>query len=280
MEQAWNLTPLRSVAIYTFISTLYILFSDHILFALVQDSEQLTLLQNIKGLAFVMVSAWIVYTLITRYAADLNRTNRALEDSQRRYRTTVDALQDGIIVLDADQKCLICNTILRRWFGYETSRNDLVGRLITDIIPDMQSIDPADIKEVLASGTPLSRTLSVHIGQRVFPAQINTIPVIEGRFVTHAVIVIRDLSEHERLERIKKETFEAIEHFTVQFAVLNDQIRNPLQVILGLVDLDGGPDSQKIADQVMKIDEIVQRLDRGWVESAKIKAFLQKHYPL
>jgi PAS domain S-box-containing protein len=278
MGQRWSLTPLRIAAIYAFFSALYILFSDRIILAFISDSEQITLLQGLKGLAFITISAWIIYTLVTRYAADLRQANQALNDSQQRYRTTIDALQDGIIVLDRDNYCRICNVVLRRWHGYETGPDELVGRRITEIFPDPQSIDPTDIDEVFASGTPLVRSLPVNIAQREFPAQISIIPVLEGQTVTHAVIVIRDLTEHERLEDLKKETFKAIEQFTVQFAVLNDQIRNPLQIILGLVELDGGPNSREIARQVDEIDSIVKQLDQGWIESAKIKTFLQKHY--
>lgn len=278
MGQAWNLTPLRIASIYAFISALYILFSDYIILALVPDSEQITFLQGLKGLAFVMISAWIVYTLVIRYAADLRQANQALGESQKRYRTTIDALQDGIIVLDREKNCLICNEVMRRWHGYETGADELIGRRITEFFSDPQSIDPTDIEEVVASGIPLTRSLTVNIGHQEFPAQTSIIPVLDGQTVTHAVIVIRDLSEHERLEHLKKETFEAIERFTVQFSALNDQIRNPLQIILGLVELDGGPNSKEIAEQVQEIDEIVQQLDQGWIESAKIKAFLQKHY--
>jgi hypothetical protein len=63
-----------------------------------------------------------------------------------------------------------------------------------------------------------------------------------------------------------------------QFQYLNDQIRNPLQVITGLTMLDKGPYQAKILEQAAIIDNLVSKLDMGWVESEKVRSFLMHHY--
>jgi sensor domain CHASE-containing protein len=62
-----------------------------------------------------------------------------------------------------------------------------------------------------------------------------------------------------------------------QFATLGDHIRNPLTVIIGLADLHESEVSEKIIEQARIIDDIINRLDTGWIESEKIKDFLRKY---
>jgi uncharacterized protein (UPF0297 family) len=69
-----------------------------------------------------------------------------------------------------------------------------------------------------------------------------------------------------------------IEKNMEQFQILNDQIRNPLQAILGYLQLDDPVYLPKIIQQVRDIDDLVARLDKGWVESEKVRSFLLRHY--
>ncbi|HII76304.1 MAG TPA: hypothetical protein HA264_04535 [Methanolinea sp.] len=63
-----------------------------------------------------------------------------------------------------------------------------------------------------------------------------------------------------------------------QFATLNDQIRNPLSVIVMLAGFGSDENSQKILERARDIDSILDRLDTGWQESEKVRKFLKKHY--
>jgi glucose-6-phosphate-specific signal transduction histidine kinase len=80
------------------------------------------------------------------------------------------------------------------------------------------------------------------------------------------------------VERLKREAFQQIEHNMVQFTILNDQIRNPLQAIM----LDTAMLDEKtkvlISDQVGIIEKILDRLDEGYLESEKVRKFLRKYY--
>ena len=77
---------------------------------------------------------------------------------------------------------------------------------------------------------------------------------------------------------MRYEAFVQIEKNMEQFAILNDHIRNPLQAIVGLTDLQGGAMADQIFDCALEIDDIIKRLDISWLESQKISEFLRKHY--
>jgi len=80
------------------------------------------------------------------------------------------------------------------------------------------------------------------------------------------------------LEEQKRIALEQIEVNMEQMAILNDQIRNPLQTMVGWADLEGGVLAEKVIEQAREIDKIVHQLDRGWMHSEKIREFLRKHY--
>jgi len=77
------------------------------------------------------------------------------------------------------------------------------------------------------------------------------------------------------LEEMRREALSRIEKNIYQFALLSDRIRNPLSVILGLAELQL-PDrfAKKIVEQVDRIKEILEELDRGWTESERIRELL------
>ncbi|MDE4908340.1 hypothetical protein L0665_06915 [Methanogenium marinum] len=59
---------------------------------------------------------------------------------------------------------------------------------------------------------------------------------------------------------------------------LNDEIRNPLQVIIDLSSLSPIDECEKILKQTYVIDILAKELDQCWLESEKIRDFLRKHY--
>jgi signal transduction histidine kinase len=114
----------------------------------------------------------------------------------------------------------------------------------------------------------------------------------EGRIFDHILFPIRgangqvrrlavisaDVTERKQVERIRQEAFDRIEQNIEQFAILADHVRQPLQVILGMTELlDEGTATERIREQVERINAIVSQLDRGWIESRKIREFLRRH---
>jgi sensor domain CHASE-containing protein len=88
----------------------------------------------------------------------------------------------------------------------------------------------------------------------------------------------QEIFQRKLIEVQKREAYEQIEKNIEQFAILGDHIRNPLAVIVGLADLSGGTPGEKILEQAKLIDGIIDQLDRGWIESEKVREFLRRYY--
>jgi PAS domain S-box-containing protein len=81
-----------------------------------------------------------------------------------------------------------------------------------------------------------------------------------------------------RVEEQKQAALIQIEKNMEQLSILNDSIRNPLQGIVGIADLEGGSVAEKILPLTTEIDAIVNLLDIGCLQSEKIRDFLIRHY--
>ena len=90
----------------------------------------------------------------------------------------------------------------------------------------------------------------------------------------------QDITEQKRAEEGIAAAVAQIARNLEQMAILNDSIRNPLSVIVGLADMSGGETNDKILRAAKEIDDIITELDRGWIESDKVRRFLQVHHYL
>lgn len=91
----------------------------------------------------------------------------------------------------------------------------------------------------------------------------------------------RDITEELRLEKEKAAALVQIQKNLAQLAILNDEIRNPLAIIMAYADLSGNAQITKpIIDQIKNIDEIVNHLDQRWIQSEKVLNAIRKHYHL
>ncbi|ABD39787.1 putative PAS/PAC sensor protein [Methanospirillum hungatei JF-1] len=89
----------------------------------------------------------------------------------------------------------------------------------------------------------------------------------------------KDITRERQLEDEKTAAVRQIEKNIAKLAVLNDQIRNPLSIILTLASMSDDVEfAEKISEQVAKIDSIVNDLDHRWMESDKVLEFLRKHH--
>ncbi len=124
--------------------------------------------------------------------------------------------------------------------------------------------------------------------------------VVEDSIIGFVTIhLLKDLPEEERLfelletlandiafalktielDEAKKKAYSQIEKNIEEFAILVDHIRNPLSAIAGITELkvDNDEIRKVIFDAVEKIDDVVRRLDKGWIDSEKVRAFLKKY---
>ena len=185
---------LRISLVYTAVATLWVLFSDRLLEALIPDLERLTTWQTLKELGFVAVTTLLIYYLLRQELLRRQQTEATLEESQRRLSTLMANLP-GIAYRsqnDRDWTMLFVSEGCTALTGYQPE--DLIG---SKTIAWAQLILPADREEMwaqaqhaLQAGDPFRLTYRITTavgqekwvweqGQGVYSAD-GTIQAVEG----------------------------------------------------------------------------------------------------
>lgn len=207
-------------------------------------------------------------------ALSRHRLDLLVKEKERTVRALANAIPDPVMLLDRNLMVLAANDAMTRDMNVAfpadgrkpVSLAECGGRFAA-LAPRIETAfaSPAAVKfEEKNGGTWYEVSLWPFAGQ-------DEAPLVLVQY--HDITARRQLEEQIRTGGITQ-----IEQNMEQFQILNDEIRNPLQAILGYVSLDCDRYQENIVEQVEVINDLVRRLDRGWIESEKVRNFLLKHY--
>jgi two-component system NtrC family sensor kinase len=199
-----------------------------------------------------------VMTILADYAAIAIQNAQLYYESEServKFGITLSSIQDGVILLDKENRILLINPAAKRAFGL--GLNDLTN------VPVLEAVTHRDFSGLLDSITdnPLkAHEISFDDG-RVFNAQYTPIPEIG------AAITLEEITHLKALDRLKNDFIHTISH----------DLRSPLTAIMGYVELLDrvGPltDQQKqfvrhVQNSVQSITTLVNDLlDLGRIEA-------------
>jgi len=201
---------------------------------------------------------------------DITERRRAEEQ----FRALLDAIPDAAVLLDRDGTILALNEVMAARLGNDVG--DLLGKRIYDLFPpELAPVRREAVERALRTGKPLRHVdelAGVVLEGILFPIAGG------GEDAWRVAVISRDITRQRELEQARKEAFEQIEQNIEQFAILADHIRQPLQVILGMACLlEDERTTGTIQNEVERINGYIRQLDRGWIESRKIREFLRRH---
>jgi PAS domain S-box-containing protein len=207
----------------------------------------------------------------------------AMMESEERFRELFNNAGDAIFLheigtRDAPGKFIEVNRIACERLGYSREEFLRMNPLEIDARGTLDHA-PVVMRELYEKGHATFEGVHVKSDGGEVPVEISA-HTFEFRGRKVVLSIARDITERKIYEEKLTESLDQISRNMVQFAILNDQIRNPLQVIMGEVMLDHEPNRDLVLDQIKKIDEMISRLDRGYLESEKVREFLQRHFGL
>jgi len=89
---------LRISMIYAGTGAFWVLFSDTVLSLVISDPATLTHLQTFKGWAFIAVTAFLLYFLVSRYASSKKHAELALQESEKASRILSETTASAIFL--------------------------------------------------------------------------------------------------------------------------------------------------------------------------------------
>ncbi len=199
--------------------------------------------------------------------------DEALKERESTINALLNTIPDALVLLDHEKKIVAVNETMARQL--QKSREALKGLDIGDL-PLASTGTLQQIDDLYVKGRPVYG--EEKRGDRWYEVSMFPMTGNDGR-ITRVAIQSHDITGRKHFEeQLKHEGVAQIEQNMEQFQTLNDQIRNPLQAILGYLQLGDPAYHPKIIHQVQEIDNLVVRLDKGWVESEKVRSFLLRHY--
>ncbi len=225
----------------------------------------------------------IVYDDIT----DKKRAEEELKRSEAQYRFISEHAADVIWIFDLNtRKIRYVSPSVFKLRGYtpeEVLTQDLCDMLTPDSYSQVSQALPGRIAQFLAgdesSRVHVDEITQPHKDGSIIPTEVVTtlVPGKDGA-VVEVIGVSRDIRERKASEKKLNVAISQLTKNLETLATLNDQIRNPLMII----ELISGEMNEEtpgiIHDQVMKIDDLINQVDIGFLESDTVRGFLTRHY--
>jgi two-component system phosphate regulon sensor histidine kinase PhoR len=187
---------------------------------------------------------------LNRTAVALSEKIERLGDEQAKVRTILDGMTEEVMALDERGRLLLLNPAARMMFGVENGAPE--GRSFLEVIRQKGLLDL--VEEVRSSGAPVRYELELGFPvNRVVSAR--GAPLGLGGEAAGVLLVLHDVTELRRLERVRSEFVANVSH----------ELRTPLTCIKGYLEtlLDGALDDRAHARRFLEVAGThAERLDR------------------
>jgi two-component system phosphate regulon sensor histidine kinase PhoR len=187
---------------------------------------------------------------LNRTAVALREKIERLGDEQAKVRTILDGMAEGVVALDERGRLLFLNPAARAMFGVDSAAPE--GHPFLEIVRQKGLLDL--VHEIRTSGAPARHELELGPPvNRVVAA--GGAPLGLGPEAAGVLLVIHDVTELRRLERVRSEFVANVSH----------ELRTPLTCIKGYLEtlLDGALDDRAHARRFLEVAGThAERLDR------------------
>ena len=133
---------------------------------------------------------------IQERTAELVKANRALQESEKKYRMLIEQASDGIFILDKEGNIMNSNSMACQMLGY--TREELLRLNIRNLIPeeDIAAV-PLRINELLAGEKVVIERRFRQKNRILVSVEISAKMLEDGRLQ----IIVRDLTERKKVEK-------------------------------------------------------------------------------
>ncbi|HDK26507.1 MAG TPA: phosphate regulon sensor histidine kinase PhoR, partial [Candidatus Atribacteria bacterium] len=152
---------------------------------------------------------------------ELENKIRIISEDKDKMKVVLSSVIEGIIAIDKEGRIILFNNALKNMTDYSSDR--VLGKFHWEIIRNNQLNEL--LKEVLQKGQPLTQEITIFSPQeKIFRASAN--PLTKKNEVWGAVVVLNDITEIKKLEKMRSEFVANVSH----------ELRTPLTSIQGFVE--------------------------------------------
>jgi len=200
--------------------------------------------------------------------------------------TMMNCSSDYVIVLNNSQNIIYVNSnvvsLLQR------RKEDIIDKNVRDILYPLDTgIDLERRINQALGGEEVTTAIRILKDSEELFFKMKVIPTVCMDGSPGITIILEDTTEYHRsiqaLQESEQKFRELLKNISEllarleDIAELNDQIRNPLQVIVGITDLENIEMMDQIKEQAHEIDKIIRQLNIGTIEAENLRAFFKKY---
>ncbi|HWQ65857.1 MAG TPA: PAS domain S-box protein [Methanospirillum sp.] len=213
----------------------------------------------------------------------LKKNENSLRETNAYLETLINYANVPIIVWDPSFKITRFNRAFEELAGLNAS--EVIGLSLEILFPDSSVERSMRLIRTTLEGVRWE-TVEIEIQHRDGSLRTviwnsSTVYSADGDLPVATIAQGQDITAQRRLEEEKDQALGQVKQNLAQLAILNDGIRNPLTVITLNAEKIGDQRVRNlILGQTGQIDEMINQLDRRWLESEKILGYLRNHYQM
>ncbi len=204
----------------------------------------------------------------------------ALKHSEERYRSTIDAMQDAIHLVDKELKVIYWNRAFRRWAGEFNLATEAEGKTIFELFPFLPEEVREEYERVFNNEKVVITEEAHEVGGQRVTTETRKIPVYEKGEVSRVATVIRDITgrteAQEEIMRLNRDLEKLITERTHQLEIANAELeafassvshdlRSPLTTLKGFCQAFDAIYANKLDDKAKsflgRMDQAIDKMD-------------------
>jgi two-component sensor histidine kinase len=256
--------PFKIVIIYLIIGSLWILFSDNLVFLFFKNIEEMTFFSIIKGLFYVFFTAVLLFFLINN---ETKKTIANLEISQVTMTALFDSTDDIIWSVDSkDFGLLNYNKAFKKYFSKRLNKDVKIGMSPKDLLPAERAlIWNKFFYQVLKTGQfqtefeLLTKNRYLLLSFSLLKKNDKVFGIsIFGKDITNfkkAEIKLRNYKDHLEniVEQRTKELEQTLSEKETLLKEIHHRVKNNMQIISALLDFQKQNASDKSIDDIFNV---------------------------
>ncbi|MCA3574345.1 MAG: PAS domain S-box protein [Aestuariivirga sp.] len=187
-------------------------------------SGEYRVLETLANPRFAADGSFMGLTGVNTDITERERAEKALRDSEERFRLVVEASPAGMVMTDGAGRILMINALCEKLFGYDDG--ELLNREIEVLVPPAMRQHHPGLRETLADRPPPVAKREV-VGRRKdgrdIPLEIGVNPILTSDGL-RIIATVADIAERKRAEAQRE----------LLLAELNHRVKNTLAVVQGL----------------------------------------------